>query len=107
MCCQIDDISNEIIIKIRIRIWDFKYFFLAFSKSTDISCTDKFLIFVRGVNESFQIIEEIFKLLSLKDTTKGKAIFHAVENWLSENNLGLGIHSGIQLMVHLLLKKEL
>lgn len=35
------------------------------------------------------------KLITMKGTTKGEDIFHAVENCLCENNLGLEILSGI------------
>ncbi|CAI6372283.1 unnamed protein product [Macrosiphum euphorbiae] len=90
VCRRINDISNEIIVKLRDRIQDFKYFSIAFDESTDISDTAQLVIFVRGVNESFQITEEMLKLISLKGTTKGEDIFHAVEN-----NLDLEIISGI------------
>lgn len=36
VCRRINDISNEIIVKLRDRIRDFKYFSLAFDESTDI-----------------------------------------------------------------------
>lgn len=49
------------------------------------------VVFIRGVNESFQITEEILKLISLKGYIKGEDIFQASENCLSENNLGLEI----------------
>ncbi|KAL4136222.1 hypothetical protein QTP88_007773 [Uroleucon formosanum] len=69
VCRRINDISNEIIVKLRDRIQDFKYFSIAFDESTDISDTAQLVIFVRGVNESFQITEEMLKLISLKGTT--------------------------------------
>jgi len=37
----------------------------------------------------------MLNLISLKDTTKGEDIFHAFENCLRENNLGLEILSEI------------
>ncbi|KAF0746212.1 Uncharacterized protein FWK35_00031889 [Aphis craccivora] len=98
----------EIILKLCDRIQDFKYFSIAFDKSTDISDTAQLVIFVRGVNELFQITEEMLKLISLKGTTKGEDIFHAVENSLCELIWKLFLE--YQLMVHLLWlakKKEL
>jgi len=53
VCSRINDISNKIIVKLRDRIQDFKYFSIAFDESTDISNTAQLVIFVRGVNESF------------------------------------------------------
>lgn len=95
VCRRINDISNEIILKLRDRIRDFKYFSLAFDESTDISDSAQLVVFLRGVNESFQVTEEMLNLISLKGTTTGKDIFHAVENCLCENNLDLEILSGI------------
>jgi len=95
VCRRINDISNEIIVKLRDRIQDFKYFSIAFDESTDISNIDQLIIFVRGINESFQITEEMLKSISLKGTTKGEDMFHAVENSLCENNLDLEIISEI------------
>lgn len=93
MCRRINDISNKIIVKLRDQIQDFKYISLAFDESTDITDTDQLIIFVRGVKESFQITEEMLKLISLKGTTKSEDIFHAVVNYLCKNNFGLKILS--------------
>lgn len=95
VCRRISDISNEIIVKLRDKIQDFKYFSLAFDESTDISDSAQLVVFVRGVNESFEVTEEMLNLISLKGTTTGKDIFHAVENCLCENNLDLEKLSGI------------
>ena len=59
-------------------------------------------MFLRGVNESFQVTEEMLNLLSLKGTTTGKDIFHAVENCLCENNLDWKYFLEYKLMEHLL-----
>ncbi|GFY52265.1 general transcription factor II-I repeat domain-containing protein 2 [Trichonephila inaurata madagascariensis] len=69
----------------RERIRDFKYFSLAFHKSRDRSDTAQ-LVFVREVNKSFQVTEEMLNLITLKDT---------VENCLCKNNLCLEILFGI------------
>lgn len=50
VCRRINDISNKIIVKLRDRIQDFKYFSIAFDESTDISDTAQLIIFVHGVN---------------------------------------------------------
>lgn len=90
MCCRINNISNEIILKLRDRIRYFKYFSLAFDESTAISDLAQLVVLLRGLNESFQVTEEMLNLISLKGRTTGKVIFHAVENSLYENNLRLG-----------------
>jgi len=76
VCRRINAISNEIIVQLRDRIRDFKYFSLTFDENT-VSDTVQLVVFVRGVNELFQITEEKLNLISLKDTTKGEDIFHA------------------------------
>jgi len=92
---RINDISNEIILGLHNRIRDFKYFSLAFDESTDISDSAQLVVFIRGVNESFQVTEEMLNLISLKGTTTGEDIFNAIENCLCENSLDLENLSGI------------
>jgi len=102
VCRRINDISNEIIVKLCDRIQDFKYFSLDFDESTDISDTAQLVILVRGVNESFQIIEEMLKSISVKGTTKGEDIFHAIENCYAKTTWVWKFFLEYQLMVHLL-----
>lgn len=98
VCRRINDISNEIILKLRDRIRDFKYFSLAFDESTDISDSAQLVVFLRGVNESFQVTEKMLNLISFKGTTTGEDIFHAVyvKTWIWKYFLEY------QLMEHLL-----
>lgn len=56
MCRQINDISNEMIVKLCDR--DFNYFSLALDESTNILDIAQIVVFVHGVNESFKVIEE-------------------------------------------------
>lgn len=95
VCRRINDISNEIVVQLRDQIQDFKYFSLAFDESTDISNTAQLVVFVRGVNESFQVTEEMLNVISLKGTTTGEDIFQAVKTCLGENNLMPELLSGI------------
>jgi len=44
---------------------------------TDVS---QLLIYTRAINSSFEVHEELLKLVSLHGTTKGQDIFAAVEN---------------------------
>lgn len=59
----------------RNNIKDFKAHSLAFDESTDISDTSQLEFFIIGVNESFQVTQELLNLVSLKDTTKCKDVF--------------------------------
>ncbi|GIY24914.1 general transcription factor II-I repeat domain-containing protein 2 [Caerostris extrusa] len=95
MCRRIIGISNEIILKLRVRIRYFKYFSLAFDKCTDISDLARLVVFLSGVNQSSQVTEEMLNVINLKGTTIGEDIFHAFENCLYGNQLDLEILSGI------------
>ena len=60
---------------------------LALDESTDIGSTAQLLIFIRGVTESFQIFEELFAMISLKDRTRGSDLCNAVSDAIEKNNL--------------------
>lgn len=92
---RINDISEEIVMNLRNNIKNFKFYSLAFDESTDISDTSQLAVYIRGVNESFQITQELLNLLSLKDTTKGEDIFQAIKKCLLDNGLHLEMLSGL------------
>ena len=56
---------------------------LSFDESTDISDTTQLAIFILGVNEYFQVTQELLNFLSLKDTAKGEDVFLAIKKYLS------------------------
>jgi hypothetical protein len=110
VCRRINDISNEIIVKLRDRIQDFKYFSIAFVENTDISDTAQLIIFVREVNGSFQITEKMLKLISLKELQKVKIFFTLLKTVYAKTIWIWKLFLEYQLMVHLLWlvkKKEL
>lgn len=95
ICRRIDDISSEIVVTLRDKIKLFKAYSLAFDESTDISDTSQLVVFVRGVNDSFEVTEEMLNILSLKGTTRGEDVFEAVVKCLAENSLPLEALAGI------------
>ena len=68
---------------------------MAFDESTGISYTSQLVIFIRRVNDSFQVTDEMLNLLNLKDTTREEDIFQAVEKCLDENSLNFEALSGL------------
>lgn len=59
---------------------DCKYFSLALDESTDVTDISQLLIFTRTIDCTFEVHEELLKLVSLHDTTRGTDIFNAVNN---------------------------
>ena len=62
---------------------------LALDESTDIEDTAHLLVFIRGIDENFEITEELLSLEHLKDTTTGQDLFESVENCLDRSGLPL------------------
>ena len=60
---------------------------LALDESTDIGSTAQLLVFIRGVTEDFQISEELFAMVSLKDRTRGSDLCDAVSDAIDKSNL--------------------
>ena len=46
-------------------------------------------MFIRGIDENFEITEELLSLEHLKDTTTGQDLFESVENCLDRSGLPL------------------
>jgi len=56
-------------------------------ESTDVCDTAQLLIFIRGIDDNFNVYEELADLCSLKGTTTGEDLFKSIDKSL--NNLGL------------------
>ena len=67
----------------------FEWYSLALDESTDIEDTAQLLVFIRGIDENFEIKEELLSLEHLKDTTTGQDLFESVENCLDRSGLPL------------------
>ena len=59
---------------------DCKYFSLALDESTEVMDVSQLQIFTRTIDSTFEVHEELLKLVSLHDTTKGTDIFNAVNS---------------------------
>ena len=64
------------------------YLLLALDEPCDITDTSQFLIFIRGINDRFEIIEELFSVFPLKNTTTGEDFFKALQEVLQKQNVG-------------------
>ncbi|GFY76827.1 uncharacterized protein TNIN_16591 [Trichonephila inaurata madagascariensis] len=59
----------------------------ALDESTDVSNTAQVLIFIRGVDKSYEVYEELLDVDSIHGTTTEANIFKGVENAINKKNL--------------------
>ena len=64
----------------------FQWFSIALDESTDIQDTAQLLIYIRGIDENFEVTEELLFMESLKDTVTGKDLSNSVINSLISPN---------------------
>ena len=86
---RIDAIAVNIQVQLLRSIEDFQWFSIALVDSTDLQETAQLLIYIRGINENFQITEELLTMESLKGTTTGKDMYNSIINSLSRSRLSL------------------
>lgn len=81
---RIFDIHDHVEMKLKNVMQDCKYFSLALDESTDVTDVSQLMIFARTIDNGFDVHEELLKLASLHDTTKGSDIFNAVTSAVSD-----------------------
>lgn len=86
---RIEKITQNIASQLVQKIESFVAFSITMDESTDISDTAQLLIFVRGVDEDFNITEELASLKSMKGTTTGRDIYGEFEKCMNSLNLPL------------------
>ena len=67
----------------------FEWYSLALDESPDIEDTAQLLVFSRGIDENFEITEELLSIEHLKGTTTAQDLFENVENCLDRSGLPL------------------
>ena len=72
---RIEQIDEHLANELKGKTDSFIFYSLALDESSDVKDTAQLLIFVRGINDSFEIIEELLAVKSLKRTTRGEDFF--------------------------------
>jgi len=84
---RIEDIGRDIESQFKENAKHFKWYSLTLDESTDITDTAQLLMFIRGVNNDFEVTEELAAMNSLHGRTTGEDIFKEVEETLIRYNL--------------------
>ncbi|GFT72519.1 general transcription factor II-I repeat domain-containing protein 2 [Trichonephila clavipes] len=66
-----------------------KWFSLALHESTNVSDTTQGLIFIRGVNKSYEVHEELLDIDSIYSPTTGEDICKGVDNVINKKELSI------------------
>jgi Spin-doc zinc-finger/Domain of unknown function (DUF4371) len=86
---RIEEIGNDVEDMLKGNAINFQYFSIAMDESCDIKDTAQLLIFIRGIDEKFNIFEEMAALCSLKGRTTGEDLFISVQKVISSLGLKL------------------
>ncbi|KAF7685033.1 General transcription factor II-I repeat domain-containing protein 2A [Cucumispora dikerogammari] len=77
---RINQLSENLINQLRDVSKEFLCYCLTLDERNDLQNTAQLLIFIRGINDRFEITEKLLSVESLKDTTTGRDLFGVVEN---------------------------
>ena len=72
---HIEQIDEHLANKLKGKADPFVFYSLALDESNDVRDMAQLLIFVRGINDNFEMIEELLAMESLKGTTQGEDLF--------------------------------
>jgi hypothetical protein len=72
---RLEDIAENISSQLSYKNGHLEWFSLALDESTDVSDTAQELIFIRGVDKSYEVYEELLDIDSIHGTTTGEDIF--------------------------------
>ena len=93
---RIEDLSSNIKTTLQERAQKFELYAITLDESTDATDIAQVAIFVRGINATFDITEELASLVSLKDTTTGENIFQVIISVISSLGLNLSNICGVR-----------
>ncbi|XP_076147302.1 general transcription factor II-I repeat domain-containing protein 2-like [Alosa pseudoharengus] len=84
---RVELIEEDIASQINKKAESFKLYSLALDESNDVKDTAQLLIFIRGINDNFEITEEFLAMESLKGTTRGEDLYNHVSAAIERRKL--------------------
>uniref|UniRef100_A0A8C3YF17 SPIN-DOC-like zinc-finger domain-containing protein n=1 Tax=Catagonus wagneri TaxID=51154 RepID=A0A8C3YF17_9CETA len=83
----VEDVAGSLWEKLREKIRSFVAYSIAIDEITDINNTTQLAIFIRGVDENFDVSEELLDTVPMTGTKSGNEIFLRVEKSLKKFNI--------------------
>jgi len=84
---RVEDMSNDINSQITETIAKCKYFSLALDETCDLTCMSQLAIFVRCIDEDFNIFQDLLELCQLETTSTGMDIFMKIKECVEKKGL--------------------
>ena len=84
---RINDLGEDIEGKLKDYLSTCDHYSLALDESTDQGDTAQLVIFIRGIDENFNVTEEMLDLCHMKGTTTGRDIYEYVNLALEKCNV--------------------
>ncbi|GFR09672.1 general transcription factor II-I repeat domain-containing protein 2 [Trichonephila clavata] len=84
---RVENIAENISSQLLDKNGHVEWFSLALDEPTDVSDTAEVLIYIRGVDKSYEVHEELLDMYSTHGTTTGRDIFKGVEMAINQKNL--------------------
>uniref|UniRef100_A0AAR2LR24 DUF4371 domain-containing protein n=1 Tax=Pygocentrus nattereri TaxID=42514 RepID=A0AAR2LR24_PYGNA len=84
---RVELIDEDLASKLNKKVESFTLYSLALDESNDIKDNAQLLIFIRGINDSFEITEEFLAMESLKGTTWGEDLYYSVSAVMERHKL--------------------
>jgi hypothetical protein len=83
----VNDLAGDIQCQLKEKCKNFVAYSIAIDESTDVKDIAQLVVFVRGVNEDFELVEELLELVPMKGKTVADEIFSQLVTLLNEFQL--------------------